>query len=211
MMIGRDDDASLVELARAGDTAAFGSLVRRYQDRLFPTAYRLTGRVEDAQDLVQEAFLKAYVNLGQFHGESSFFTWLYRIAVNLALSNRRKKRVESHAPLAQGMPRDDLIEDPSRAGPSDAIERAERDQQIHRALGTLSPDHRVVVVMKDLDGLSYEEIARNLRIPLGTVRSRLHRARLELREKLRGFLEINLPRDGQAAEASGTTLCKDGE
>jgi RNA polymerase sigma-70 factor, ECF subfamily len=182
------DDQSLIDSCRSGKTEAFGVLVSRYQDRLYPTVFRLTGCAEDALDLLQDAFLRAYQRLDQFHAESAFYTWVYRIAVNLALSERRKKKHESSLALIDD-PRDVRIEE-DPAGP---IERAERDMLIQEALNSLAPDHRAVVVMKEFDGLRYEQIADLLGIPVGTVRSRLHRARCELREQLRGLIDDDLP------------------
>jgi RNA polymerase sigma-70 factor (ECF subfamily) len=170
--------------------------VRRYQDRLYPTVFRLTGCAEDALDLLQEAFLRAYQKLDRFNGESSFYTWIYRIAINLALSNLRKHR---HAPM--GVPIDPAgargDDDPARL-----LLRAERDEQIQRALDALAPEHRTIVVMKEFDALRYEEIAAILGIPVGTVRSRLHRARLELRERLRGLIEDELPVRSMTTDAT---------
>jgi RNA polymerase sigma-70 factor (ECF subfamily) len=187
-MSGCLDDRCLIDACRSGKTEAFGVLVSRYQDRLYPTVFRLTGCAEDAHDLLQEAFLRAYEKLGRFHGESSFYTWIYRIAINLALSDRRKRRHESKAgPL--GDPTDARVED-DPAGP---LERAERDARIQEALDALAPDHRAVVVMKEFDGLHYEEIAATLGVPVGTVRSRLHRARCELRDLLRSLIDEDLP------------------
>ena len=183
-MTGPDDDQRLIAACRSGRADAFGALVTRHQDRLYPTALRLTGRPEDAMDLLQDAFLRAYRKLDTFHGESSFYTWVYRIAVNLALSERRRRRVEarlSHADV--GEPADAS----GSTDPSSPMERAERDAQIQAALDALAPDHRAVVVMKEFDGLRYEEIAEALGVPVGTVRSRLHRARSELRERLAGL------------------------
>jgi RNA polymerase sigma-70 factor (ECF subfamily) len=189
MMIGRDDDRFLVEACCAGETEAFGILVRRYQDRLYPTLLRLSGCAEDAHDLLQDAFLRAYQKLGHFHGDSSFFTWVYRIAVNLALSDRRRRK----PPRRLGdVTKGEAFDPPDLSDSSDPslpLERAERDDQIQRALSALAADHRAVVVLKDLDGLRYEEIASILGVPVGTVRSRLHRARSELRERLRGVIE----------------------
>lgn len=181
-MAARIDDQTLVELCRAGKTEAFGTLVQRYQDRLYPTIFRLTGVREDALDILQEAFLKAFQQLHRFQGESSFYTWVYRIAVNLALSARRRR---GWRPLvdASGVEVDPT--DPSSPNdPSEPLVAREREQRIQSALASLLPDHRAVVVLKDLDGLPYEEIALLLKIPVGTVRSRLHRARCELRAKL---------------------------
>jgi RNA polymerase sigma-70 factor (ECF subfamily) len=182
------DDHGLIEAARAGQTEAFGLLVLRYQDRLYPTILRLTGGAEDAHDVLQETFLRAYSKLGRFQGESSFYTWLYRIAVNLALSFRRKNRLFLR--LGDGSAARDLeVVDPGEHDPSLPLERLERDALIQRALNGLAPDHRAVVILKEFDGLSYEEIAAILRIPVGTVRSRLHRARTDLRGRLHSLVD----------------------
>lgn len=188
-MTGPNDDQPLIEACRAGQTQAFGELVRRYQDRLYPTILRLTGNAEDAHDLLQDAFLRAYEKLGRFHGDSSFYTWLYRIAVNLALSGRRRRRMTLRL---SGTRWDEPIDPPDlseRSDPTRPLERAERSAMIQQALNALAPDHRAVVVLKEYDGLRYEEVAEVLGIPIGTVRSRLHRARCELRERLRGVVE----------------------
>jgi len=178
------DDQGLIDACRAGQTEAYGTLVQRYQDRLFPTVLRLTGSVEDALDLVQETFLRAYEKLNLFQGESSFYTWVYRIAVNLALSGRRKRswlRL-SDTPQAEAADR-------SETDPALPLERAERERIVQEALNALAPDHRAVVVLKEFDGLRYEEIAAILGVPVGTVRSRLHRARCDLRERLRPLID----------------------
>jgi RNA polymerase sigma-70 factor (ECF subfamily) len=188
-MIAPDDDQTLVDASLAGDPGAFGTLVSHCQDRLYSTLLRITGSHEDARDLLQDVFLRAYEKLHRFHGESSFYTWVYRIAVNLAISEKRRRSASlgrtATAPV-------DLLDPPSdleRSDPTIHVERAEREALIHRALGQLHEDHRIVVVMRDLDGCRYDEIARILRIPIGTVRSRLHRGRLELRQKLEPLFE----------------------
>ncbi|RUL88296.1 sigma-70 family RNA polymerase sigma factor [Tautonia sociabilis] len=197
-MTGTDDDQPLVEAARAGRAEAFGELVKRHQDRLYPTLLRLTGSAEDAQDLLQESFLRAYKKLGRFRGGSSFYTWLYRLAVNLALSHRRRRkgpvrlselRGEGAAPLEPPA-------DPTRSDPTLPAEQAEREAIIQAALDALAPDHRAVVVLKEFDGLRYEEIAATLGVPVGTVRSRLHRARRELRDRLSGIVDEPAVRQG---------------
>jgi RNA polymerase sigma-70 factor (ECF subfamily) len=201
-MSPRLDDHCLIDACRAGKTEAFGVLVNRYQDRLYPTVFRLTGCAEDALDLLQEAFLRAYEKLERFHGESSFYTWVYRITINLALSDRRKRRHATRVALPLDPP-DARVED----DPAAPLERAERDERIQEALDALAPDHRAVVVMKEFDGLRYEEIGAMLGIPVGTVRSRLHRARCELRERLRSLLDEDLPVRPDAS-ASGVTSIK---
>ncbi len=187
-MTGCNDDNSLIEACRAGRTEAFGPLVRRYQGRLYPTMLRLTGSPEDALDLLQDAFLKAFEKLDKFQGDSSFYTWVYRIAVNLALSGRRRRKLTLRLRSPDGGVMIDPPDDSTYSDPTSSIQRAERDDLIQKALDALADDHRAVVVMKEFDGLRYEEIAAILGVPVGTVRSRLHRARLELRERLQGVL-----------------------
>lgn len=189
MMTQSPEDRCLIEACRAGQTEAFGVLVRRYQDRLYPTLLRLTGRAEDASDLLQDAFLRAYERLDRFGGESSFYTWIYRIAVNLALSDRRRRKVAGRSPLPLSEDGPEPADDPSQSDPTLPLERAEREGLIQAALDGLHPDHRAVVVMNHLDGLRYEEIAEMLQIPVGTVRSRLHRAREILRDRLAAILD----------------------
>src|SRR3954463_7747762 len=131
VMTGLNDDQPLIEACRAGQTEAFGELVRRYQDRLYPAILRLTGCAEDAHDLLQDAFLRAFQKLGRFHGDSSFYTWIYRIAVNLALSGRRRKRAVGLGDFGGGA---ELSDDPDESDPARPSERAERDALVQRAL-----------------------------------------------------------------------------
>lgn len=211
-MTGTTDDLSLIADCRAGRSDAFGDLVRRHQDRLYPTALRLTGRAEDALDLLQDAFLQSYRKLDGFHGESSFYTWVYRIMVNLALSERRKRTPRLFRGQA-GAPAADPAAPTESTDPAAGLERAEREALVQSALGRLAPDHRTVVVMKEFDGLRYEEIAEALGIPVGTVRSRLHRARSELRDLLTtaGFVDETSPapepaRVGPAGDPSASSI-----
>jgi RNA polymerase sigma-70 factor (ECF subfamily) len=179
------DDRRLIADCLNGQTAAFGELVRRYQDRLYNTVFRLLGRAEDAQDVVQEAFLHAYQSLGSFKGDSRFFTWIYRIAINTAISLKRKQRstISIDARQEQGGTLEPL--DMSEySQPEHALAQAEEERLLQDALGRLSPEHRMVLVMKDIEGQKYEEMAEILEVPIGTIRSRLHRARLELRQLL---------------------------
>jgi RNA polymerase sigma-70 factor (ECF subfamily) len=179
------DDHRLITDCLNGDTAAFGVLVRQYQDRLYNTVYRLVANAEDAQDVVQEAFLSAYQSLDSFKGDSLFFTWLYRIAVNTAISHKRKQRVVLSMDVGRnGEGPVQPLDDSEYSRPGEALERAEQERRVQDALGRLSPEHRTVLVLKDMEGQKYETMAEVLQVPIGTIRSRLHRARAELRELL---------------------------
>jgi RNA polymerase sigma-70 factor (ECF subfamily) len=152
------------------------------------------GSAEDAQDVLQDAFIRAFEKLDQFHGESSFYTWIYRIAVNLALSShrkRKKRRLSRSTEIAKASFGEEPVDDSSEIEPSSALERVEREVIIEAALAALGPEQRAVVILKDFDGHRYEEISALLGIPIGTVRSRLHRARLELRERLRSLVDVD--------------------
>jgi len=179
------DDHRLIAECLQGRTAAFGELVRRYQDRLYNTVYRLVDNSEDAQDVIQDAFLNAYQSLNSFKGDSQFFTWLYRIAVNTAISFKRKRRVvlaiRSNRP---GSGDSEPLDSSEFSRPEHALEKAEQERRIQGALQRLSAEHRTVLILKDMEGQKYETMAEVLQVPIGTVRSRLHRARLELRELL---------------------------
>ena len=179
------DDRRLIDECLKGRTAAYGDLVRRHQDRLFNTVYRVLGHTDDAQDVVQDTFISAYQSLHTFKGDSQLFTWLYRIAMNAAITLKRKKKAAISLDTGS---KNELIIDPSDQSvdnqPGDSMERNEDEARLKEALARLSPEHRAVIVMKDIDDMKYEAIAEILKVPIGTVRSRLHRARLELRELL---------------------------
>lgn len=180
------DDNRLIAECLEGRTAAFGELVRRYQDRLYNTVYRLVDNAEDAQDVLQEAFLNAYQSLDSFKGDSLFFTWLYRIAVNTAMSLKRKHRVALSIEIGreEGNGCAEPLDGSEFGQPGLAMEKAEQGRRIQEALSRMSPEHRAVLVLKDMEGQKYESIADVLQVPIGTIRSRLHRARMELREIL---------------------------
>jgi RNA polymerase sigma-70 factor (ECF subfamily) len=178
------DERRLIRECLKGRTAAFVELVEPYQDRLYNTVYRLLDNAEDARDVVQETFLSAYQSLGRFKGDSLFFTWLYRIAFNTAVSLKRKQRATLRIHAGEDDSGVDPLDDSERSKPGYALERAEEERRVQGALNRLSPEHRAVLVMKDIEGLKYEDIAGVLEVAVGTVRSRLHRARLELRELL---------------------------
>jgi RNA polymerase sigma-70 factor (ECF subfamily) len=181
------DDHRLIADCLQGRTAAFGELVRRYQDRLYHCVYRLVDNAEDAQDIVQDAFLNAYQSLDRFKGDSQFFTWLYRIAFNTSISLKRKQRVALTLQSGHDRGTTDEPLDPSESSrPEYALEKAEEERRIQQALNRLSIEHRTVLILKDIEGQKYQTMAEILQVPIGTIRSRLHRARMELRRLLQG-------------------------
>ncbi len=180
-----------MELCRNGQNHAFQALVERYQDRVFNLAYRMVNHEEDARDMVQETFLKAYEHLGRFRGESAFYTWLFRIAMNEALNHRRSRQrlrlVQStddpEGVSAAQSQAGSLVDSPQRS-----LESLETEQLVARAISELDPEHRAAVVLRDIEGLDYGEISAVLSVPPGTVKSRIHRGRLVLKEKLQRAL-----------------------
>lgn len=187
-------DAALVEAARGGDRDAFGDLVGRYQDRLFNTMLRIAGNRDDAADAVQDAFVQAYVKLESFRGESQFFTWLYRIAMNVALTRRRRRRPAMSLDAAKEAAGDEPMD--HAPSPDDRLQADERAEQVHAALAELGDQHRKILVLREMEGCSYEAIAEILELPVGTVRSRLFRARLQLRDRLRTLWGEEAPQLG---------------
>jgi RNA polymerase sigma-70 factor (ECF subfamily) len=177
------DDQHLIERSLGGDTTAYGQLVRRYQDRLFTGLVHVVSCREEAEDVVQDTFVQAMLKLRTFRGDSSFFTWLYRIAVNIALHRHRRRRPETSLDAARVQTGDDPV-DPGD-NPQDRLVREERAADIQRALAQLTEEFRLVLVLRDLEGFDYQSIAKILDVSLGTVRSRLHRARSLMRQRLR--------------------------
>jgi RNA polymerase sigma-70 factor (ECF subfamily) len=188
-----DLDRALVDRARAGDVGAFEMLVRRYQGWVFTLALRMLGDRAEAEDMAQEIFLKAYRGLRRFKGASRFSTWLYAIASHHCL-NQLEARRRRPRPHGRAGDRPDRAEhDPpvavdrlaDQAPHADALlERMDLARIVQAELANLTTEHRIILVLRDIQGLSYEEIARTLRVELGTVRSRLHRARMEMRARL---------------------------
>jgi len=194
-------ECDMLRKAQKGDRAAYGQLVLAYQDRLYNAVLRLVGDHEEARELTQEAFTRGLMKLDSFRGDASPYTWLFRIAVNLGISQLRKvqrRRVFSlSTPNGNGHSdgvddqasnlMDRLARDPAEL-PPEALERRERDQQVVAALGRLDAEYRAVLVMRDIEGFDYQQMADVLGLPLGTLKSRLFRARLALRDELRAYL-----------------------
>ena len=174
------DDLQLIALCKEGRLDAFGELIQRHESRLFPALYHILQNAEDARDALQDTFLSAYQSVGQFEGRCEVYTWLYRIGVNAALSYKRKRRRACSLSISD----DGKILEPvdlSRASePSQALFSAEQFTTVWEALSRLTTNDRALLVMKDMEGHRYQEVADLLKVPIGTVRSRLHRARLKL-------------------------------
>jgi len=181
------DDARLIDEVLSGDTAAFGQLALKYQDRLFNTVMHVVRCREEAEDVVQDAFVQAFVKLETFQRASAFYTWLYRIAFNVAVSRNRRRRPEVSVEQTRELTGDEPMD--AGDGPGDRIQQQECVGQVQAALAQLSEQHRAILVLREMDGFCYEEIADVLDLPVGTVRSRLHRARLQLREQLKDVLQ----------------------
>ncbi len=180
------DDSQLIELALKGRTEAFGELALRYQDRLYNSVLHVVGHAEDARDVVQEVLVQAFLKLETFRRESAFYTWLYRIAFNVAVTHRRRRRTTASLDRAMENSHREPVD--GEDSPAEVLERKEQCDRVRQAIGRLEEEHRMVLVLREIDGCCYETIAEILDIPIGTVRSRLHRARLELREELKGTL-----------------------
>jgi RNA polymerase sigma-70 factor (ECF subfamily) len=198
---GISDELALVQQAKSGDLEAFSELVRRYDRNIFRIAQHITHNEDDAQDVVQDAFLKAYQNLEQFQGNSKFYTWLVRIAVNEALMRLRKRRNDRTVSLDEDvetdegtMPREVADWSPN---PEQLYGRSELGDILKKTIQGLPPGFRTVFVLRDIEGLSTEETAEMLGLSVPAVKSRLLRARLQLRERLAKYFKSRKDGDGQ--------------
>jgi RNA polymerase sigma-70 factor (ECF subfamily) len=174
-------DRECIQRLQQGETGAFEILVRRHQKAIFNLVYRLLGDYDEAAEIAQEAFLSAYKSVGQFRGDANFSTWLYRIALNHA-STRRKtlaKSQQRYVPLDGAEPVDE-----HRIDPADSVERKETQERVQKALNSLEPDDAAIILLRDMQDIPYDEVARMLNLPVGTVKSRLHRARQALKARL---------------------------
>lgn len=185
-------DLELVRRSQACDTSAYSELVRRYQRKIYALVYNMTSNREDAEDLVQDVFVKAYASLKNFKGDSSFYTWVYRIAVNRTinfLKQRNRRAATSLDNMDEGVERDPAyVELVARESPFRDATISELQKKLNEALQTLSEKHRAVVVMHDIQGIPHDEIARMLGASQGTVRSRLFYARQQLQNHLKEYL-----------------------
>lgn len=176
------DDQQLIRATLEGESEAFGVLIRRHQDRLYNGMVHVLRSEVEAEDVVQDAFVSAYTKLDTFKGNSAFFTWLYRIAYNAAITRiRRRKPTVS----LEGKDSTLRLDFPDQGpAPGDRIEQDEQSVQLNLAMERLSEEHRSILVLREMEGMEYEAISEILDLPIGTVRSRLHRARGQLKEQL---------------------------
>ena len=187
------EEQTLVRRARQGDLAAYDDLVRRYQERIYATIYHMTSNHEDANDLAQETFIKAFQALKSFKGGSSFYTWIYRIAVNKTINFLKQRKNRSHMSLndldfnAENDP--DLVALVSEKTPRREANLAELQEKLNEAMLKLSEPHRLVVTLHDVQGLAHDEIAEIMECNIGTVRSRLFYARQQLQAYLSDYLK----------------------
>ena len=188
-------ELDLVKRCQEGDAEAFDELVVRYRTRVFGMIYNMVHSEQDAWDLAQDSFLKAWKSITRFRGQSSFYTWIYRIVMNVTIDWLRKKQVKAGGaefddsiqlkevdPASKTMPKADPL-------PSETLEQREIRAEIDKAIAQLSPEHRAVILMKEIDGMQYHEIAETLGCSIGTVMSRLFYARKKLQNLLRDFYE----------------------
>lgn len=191
-------DHELVSRSRGGDKDAYRVLVERYQQRVFLMIGEIVKNRADAEDITQECFVKAYLSLSEFKGESKFFTWLYRIAYNMAIDFTRKiaRRGGDYAQLDETHGQTENILMGHVDGPHDELDREDQRKQIRAALESISEEHRIVITLREIDGLSYEEIAKVTGVSRGTVMSRLHYAR----KKVQNFIHQLTSNEGSGDE-----------
>ena len=190
----RRDDSAMIERCKQGDLSAFDDLVRLYEKQVYNFAYRMTGNYDDANDIATDAFVKVFNAIDTFRGEANFSTWLFRIVTNLYLDERKRSKTHLNIPLDEYIDLEESsvtrqIEDPS-PGPIEKLEAGERNEVLEQAVGCLPDYQRIMILLYHTQELSYEEIAQIVGLPIGTVKSRLNRARLALKEKLEPVREL---------------------
>jgi RNA polymerase sigma-70 factor, ECF subfamily len=190
------EDDALVDRARNGDRAAFHALFQKYHRRAYAVAIGVVKRPADAMDVVQDAFIKVHKHIANFQGTSSFYTWLYRIVMNLSIDHIRKKRkiteFDEHVKKDDAAGDGALLPHMPDENPSKTVVRRELSEKIRAALDTLPEYHRAVIVLREVEGMSYEEMAQVLDVPKGTIMSRLFHARRKMQEQLQPYLEGDL-------------------
>ena len=177
-----NSDDSLIDKTIQGDKEAFGLLVSKYQDRLFNTMFHIAGGAENAYDVVQETFLQAYLRIGTFRRTSRFYTWIYRIAFNVAMGIKRKQKPVAVFSQSRTSGMEEI--DSKESSPDELLLTEENVEMVQQSIAKLDDEFRAVIVLREIEDLSYEQISEILEIPLGTVRSRLHRGRALLKEIL---------------------------
>lgn len=187
-------DRSLILRCQRGDVEAFNLLVQRYEKVVYNFAYRLTNNYDDANDVAQDAFVRAYNAIGSFRGDAAFSTWLFRITTNVYLDEKKKQKAHPVQSLDEFIELEESavgrqVEDPS-PGPEEVVADKDRSQIIAKAIGSLPDFQRAMVVLYHVNHRSYEEIADIMKLPIGTVKSRLNRARIAMKEKLSEVREL---------------------
>jgi RNA polymerase sigma-70 factor (family 1) len=180
-----DPDRELVQKAQDGDRSAFNQLVLKYRNRVMGIATRMVGDRTEAEDLAQDVFVRVFHGLEDFQGEALFSTWLYRIVANSCLNQRKKRSFRTR--IHESLEATELVLPDLSSNPHTLLERKELRVYVEKAIQALPHEQRMVLVLRDVEGLSYEEIADCLELELGTVRSRLHRARLHVQERLKAL------------------------
>lgn len=182
-MIKEASDEKLVEMAAARDADAFGEIVARWERKIYRLCYAMLGREDDARDAAQETFIQAFRNLGNFRGEAKVSSWLHRIAVNQCISKQRRQKVRKESALETEDETTAFVQ-PLEKSPARAAEQSERLASIRRAVDALPPDLKQVVVLKEFEEMTFQEIADALRLPVSTVKSRLYAALKQLKSRL---------------------------
>ena len=185
MASGQDPDGELLGRVREGDRSAFNQLVLKYRNRVMGVAARMLGDRAEAEDLAQDVFVKVYRSLGKFHGDALFSTWLYRVTANSCLNHRKKRQREWR--LKEELTDFEPLRADPPSNPHSLLENKQLRAQLERAMRALPEEQRMVLILRDVEGLSYEEIAECLGVELGTVRSRLHRARAAVQAGIKTF------------------------
>lgn len=186
MNVTATSDEQIVKRALGGDTDAFGEIVRRWERRIFALTYGMLGSAEDARDATQETFIAAFRNLSGFRGDAKVSSWLHRIAVNQCISRQRRARVRPETGIEEvtAATGEGFLATPAHASPIHTAEKRERNESVRKAISSLPPELRQVVLMKEFEELTFQEIADALQLPLSTVKSRLYTAFTQLRLRL---------------------------